>query len=85
MIINQKTFFKNEKTLKQKQTQFLKTETEANNLANPQAITKTQLLKTETEIKISDTHKNNNTITHTQTQALLRSVGLENPVILLLE
>ena len=37
------------KPQKQKQTQFLKTETEANILANPQAITKTQFLKTETE------------------------------------
>ena len=44
------------KPQKQKQTQFLKTETKANILANPQAITKTQFLKTETEANAESTN-----------------------------
>ena len=45
------------KTQKQKQTQFLKIGTGANILANPQAITKTQFLKTETEANSESTNK----------------------------
>ena len=45
------------KPQKQKQTQFLKTKTEANILANPQAITKTQFLKTEIEANPESTNE----------------------------
>ena len=57
MIINQKSFLKNDKN----------PETEANPVPKNWNKSKPRKHK-HTEIKILDTHKHNNTITHTQTQ-----------------
>ena len=63
MIINQKTFLKNDKNPETEANPIPKNWNRGKHLANPQAITKTQFLKTETKANPEAQTSNTNTFT----------------------